>query len=153
MESEFYRASLVQSRFSLALGARVYTAVPLFRGSPVPVTLPLSMALAMSLASPLVQSREESLEPLEQVRFDYAEVLRVQPVEQVITVGSLIRRCNEEGKCRQMRVPKDVRTIVAYDVDYTYRGTKYRSRLAEDPGRRLRIRIGITPAVRSRPRP
>ena len=30
---------------------------------------------------------------------------------------------------------------------YVWRGTKYRSRLPEDPGNRLRIRISVTPVV------
>lgn len=111
------------------------------------------MALAMSLASPLVQQQgEETFVPVEQVRYDYAEVLRVQPVEQVITTGVVERRCTEQGKCRQVRVPKELRQTIGYDVDYTYRGSKYRSRLAQDPGRRLRIRIGITPMVSNRGR-
>lgn len=119
----------------------------------MPAHLPFSMALAMSLASPLAQSAEETLVPAEQVRYDYAEVLRVQPVEQVVTVGSMERRCGEDGKCHQIRMPKELRRTIGYDVDYTYRGSKYRSRLAQDPGRRLRIRIGITPMVGTRVRP
>ncbi len=120
----------------------------------MPVNLPLSMALAMSLASPLPQQvGDETLVPAEQVRYDYAEVLRVQPVEQVVTTGVLERRCSEDGKCRQVRVPKELRRTIGYDVDYTYRGSKYRSRLAQDPGRRLRIRIGITPVIGTRVQP
>ncbi|MBE2212084.1 MAG: hypothetical protein IAE66_10755 [Xanthomonadaceae bacterium] len=112
------------------------------------------MALAMSLASPLPQQvGDETLVPAEQVRYDYAEVLRVQPVEQVVTTGVLERRCSEDGKCRQVRVPKELRRTIGYDVDYTYRGSKYRSRLAQDPGRRLRIRIGITPVIGTRVQP
>ena len=117
------------------------------------VHLPLCMALAMSFVAPQSQPDEESLVPAEQVRYDYAEVLRVQPVEQVVTMGTMERRCNEEGKCRQIRVPKELRRIIGYDVDYTYRGSKYRSRLAQDPGRRLRIRIGITPVIGTRVQP
>lgn len=111
------------------------------------------MALAMSFASPMQQPADETQAPAEQVRFDYAEVLRVHPVEQVVTTGVLERRCSEEGKCRQVRVPKELRRTIGYDVDYTYRGSKYRSRLPQDPGRRLRIRIGITPTLSSRVRP
>lgn len=100
-----------------------------------------------------MQSGEETLVPVEQVRYDYAEVLRVQPVEQVVTTGVMERRCSEEGKCRQVRVPKELRRTIGYDVDYTYRGSKYRSRVAQDPGRRLRIRIGVTPVIGTRVRP
>jgi uncharacterized protein YcfJ len=38
------------------------------------------------------------------------------------------------------------RRIVAYDVEYRYRGDVYSSRLAYDPGDRLRVRISVTPA-------
>lgn len=143
----------MQSWFSLASGVADYTATPFLRGSPVPAHFALSMVFAMSFASPVMQSDEETLVPAEQVRYDYAEVLRVQPVEQVVTTGVMERRCSEEGKCRQVRVPKELRRTIGYDVDYTYRGSKYRSRLAQDPGRRLRIRIGVTPMVGTRVRP
>lgn len=36
--------------------------------------------------------------------------------------------------------------IVAYDVEYRYRGDVYMSRLPYDPGERLRIRVAIAPA-------
>jgi uncharacterized protein YcfJ len=37
------------------------------------------------------------------------------------------------------------RRLVGYDVEYTYKGEKYMSRLAADPGARLRIRIAVVP--------
>ena len=49
--------------------------------------------------------------------------------------------------CRMVPVQREFRRPIAYDVDYVYQGTKYRSRLAEDPGNRLRIRISVTPQV------
>lgn len=49
--------------------------------------------------------------------------------------------------CRVVPVEREFRRPIAYDVDYMYKGTKYRSRLAEDPGNRLRIRISVTPYV------
>ncbi len=36
--------------------------------------------------------------------------------------------------------------IVAYDVEYRYRGDVYVSRLGFDPGERLRVRISVAPA-------
>lgn len=50
-----------------------------------------------------------------------------------------------ERVCRAVLVERQFHRPIAYDVDYVYRGAKYRSRLAEDPGNRLRIRIGVTP--------
>ena len=48
-------------------------------------------------------------------------------------------------RCRTVLVGKQYQRPVAYDVDYMYKGMKYRSRLAEDPGTRLRIRISVAP--------
>ena len=42
---------------------------------------------------------------------------------------------------RQFRRP------IAYDVDYVYRGMKYRSRLPYDPGNRLRVQVSILPVA------
>ena len=109
----------------------------------------------------------------ENVRFDYAQVLRVTPVYQTLTatrteqrcepvkqdsrlsraVGAIkdaLRRDEEEQQaadCRPVAVEREFRRPIAYDVDYVYKGAKFRSRLPEDPGNRLRIRIAITPAV------
>lgn len=49
--------------------------------------------------------------------------------------------------CRVVPVEREFRRPIAYDVDYIYKGTKYRSRLAEDPGNRLRIRVSVAPYV------
>jgi hypothetical protein len=42
---------------------------------------------------------------------------------------------------------REFRRPIAFDVDYMYKGMKYRSRLPEDPGNRLRVRISVTPYV------
>lgn len=49
--------------------------------------------------------------------------------------------------CRMVPVEREFRRPIAYDVDYVYKGMKYRSRLAEDPGNRLRIRVSVMPYV------
>lgn len=49
--------------------------------------------------------------------------------------------------CRSVPVQREFQRPIAYDVDYVYKGSKYRSRLPDDPGNRLRIRIGVTPVV------
>ncbi|GAB2505859.1 hypothetical protein GCM10027084_20380 [Pseudoxanthomonas sangjuensis] len=46
--------------------------------------------------------------------------------------------------CRTV-TQQDAQAPIAYDVDYMYKGMKYRARLPEDPGNRLRIRISVTP--------
>ena len=47
--------------------------------------------------------------------------------------------------CRTVPVEREFQRPIAYDVDYIYKGVKYRSRLGEDPGNRLRIRISVVP--------
>ena len=52
-----------------------------------------------------------------------------------------------EGECEMVPVVREFRRPIAYDVDYVYRGTKYRSRLPYDPGNRLRVRVSVVPYV------
>jgi uncharacterized protein YcfJ len=116
----------------------------------------------------------------ENVRYDYAQVLRVTPVYQTLTATRMEQRCEpppssnritravgaikerlrreEEQKaaaanCRTVPVEREFRRPIAYDVDYVYKGAKFRSRLAEDPGNRLRIRVSISPVVPAGPPP
>ena len=49
--------------------------------------------------------------------------------------------------CLTIEVGREFRRPIAYDVDYVYKGTKYRSRLPEDPGNRLSIRVSVAPYV------
>ena len=49
--------------------------------------------------------------------------------------------------CRLVPVQREFRRPIAFDVDYMYKGMKYRSRLPEDPGNRLRVRVSVTPWV------
>ena len=49
------------------------------------------------------------------------------------------------GRCRTVDVDREERRVTGYDVEYQYKGEKYMSRLAADPGNRLRIRIAVTP--------
>lgn len=54
------------------------------------------------------------------------------------------------GDCRMVPVEREFRRPIAYDVDYVYKGVKYRSRLPYDPGNRLRVRVSVTPIVEPR---
>jgi len=131
--------------------------------------------------------------PAENVKIEYAQVLRVEPVYQTLRASRTEERCEpvapvrekdkpvgevkdpgvftrmydsvkgmfSDGKaepapapvpapaptknCRLVQVDRQFQRPIAYDVDYVYKGTKYRSRLAEDPGNRLRIRVSVTP--------
>ena len=40
---------------------------------------------------------------------------------------------------------QEERRIAGYDVEYTYKGENYMSRLPYDPGNRLRVRVSVTP--------
>ena len=50
------------------------------------------------------------------------------------------RLCHTETRVSEER------RIVAYDVQYRYRGDVYMSRLDYDPGDRLRVRVSVAPA-------
>ena len=49
------------------------------------------------------------------------------------------------SNCRMAPVMREFRRPIAYDVDYVYKGSKFRTRMARDPGNRLRVRVSITP--------
>jgi uncharacterized protein YcfJ len=127
--------------------------------------------LAGGLARAQERPREVVL-PAENVRYDYAQVLSVRPVYQTLRTTSMERVCDSQelaisaamarvmsavrirsaeddaGKpqdCRMTPVVKEHRRTIAYDVDYMYRGAKFRTRMDRDPGNRLRIRIAIAP--------
>jgi len=130
--------------------------------------LPLLLTCLMLWAGPV--AAQHTVIQQENVRYDYAQVLRVTPVYQTLTATRTEQRCEEkarsdsrisravgaikdalsrteDGDCRMVPVEREFRRPIAYDVDYVYKGAKFRSRLPEDPGNRLRIRIAITPAV------
>ena len=91
------------------------------------------------------------------VRTEYAQVLQVEPVYQTLRAQAVEQRCDHPAEatgmaptnrnCRPVRVTREFQRPVAYDVDYILRGVKYRSRLPVDPGKRLRLRITITPDI------
>ena len=112
--------------------------------------------------------------PQENVRYDYAQVLSVDPVYQVLKTSRMEQVCDvvkkpnasnglsrmvgavrerlgassaddEYENCRMQPVVREFRRPIAYDVDYVYKGSKFRTRMARDPGNRLRVRVSITP--------
>ena len=125
---------------------------------------------------------QETVIPVENVRIDYAQVLRVEPVFQTLTATRMEQYCDgklvpakappakgisrlvgkfkdaigsaeqdapppADGDCRMVPTQREFRRPIAFDVDYIYKGMKYRSRLPQDPGNRLRVRISVTPYV------
>ena len=140
-------------------------------------TLPLLALLSMPGFA------QETVIPTENVRYDYAQVLRVEPVYQTLTASGMEQQCDgqaaaatppakglsrivgkvrdalsthdraapppsaDTANCRMVRVQREFRRPIAFDVDYMYKGMKYRSRLSEDPGNRLRVRVSVTPVA------
>ena len=72
---------------------------------------------------------------------------RVVSVVKDRLAGTTTKEEREAGldNCRMGPVVREYRRPIAYDVDYIYKGSKFRTRLAEDPGNRLRVRVSITP--------
>ncbi|MGV8931992.1 MAG: hypothetical protein ACOH1R_07785 [Luteimonas sp.] len=146
--------------------------------SPAPV-LQASLAAVLLLAAAGVHAQDASTEvviPQENVRYDYAQVLSVDPVYQVLKTSRMEQVCDlvkkpsasnslsrvvgavkerlggsstadddEYENCRMQPVVREFRRPIAYDVDYVYKGSKFRTRMARDPGNRLRVRVSITP--------
>ena len=119
---------------------------------------PLLFAAILPLAIVMHAAQAES--PAGQtanVRTEYAQVLRVEPVYQTLRAQAVEQRCDHPAEaagvapgkrdCRPVRVERKFQRPVAYDVDYIHRGVTYRSRLPVDPGKRLRVRITVTPDV------
>ena len=140
--------------------------------------LKASLAATILLAAAGAHAQDASPESViaqENVRYDYAQVLSVDPVYQVLktsrmeqvcdlvkkpnagnsllrVVGSVKERLggssesdDEFENCRMEPVVREFRRPIAYDVDYVYKGSKFRTRMARDPGNRLRLRVSITP--------
>lgn len=116
--------------------------------------------------------------PAANVRYGWAEVLRVDPVYAPVpqTVpdcrtpdvahqasgparaiaghGSAKRPAAAASTghagtipCRPLDTSDPQQQIVAYDVEYRYRGDVYVSRLPFDPGERMRVRVTVAPAA------
>jgi len=91
----------------------------------------------------------------ENVTWAWAQVLRASPVYRMVQVPTTEQRCDPptpaangrplHENCRTVPVLYQERRLVGYDVEYVYKGEKYMSRLAADPGARVRIRIAVVP--------
>lgn len=149
------------------------------------------LAAGLPVAAQQPAQRMQAQGQAEDVRYDHAQVLRVEPVYQTLNATRMEERCRTPGgivviepqgaergrfgrfvdavrdalgsdsgqprsvaarpsdasDCQMVQVEREFRRPIAYDVDYVYKGAKYRSRLPVDPGNRLRIRISVTPVV------
>lgn len=103
------------------------------------------------VAAPKVEEKPKDDEPgrwsrmVESVRGWLTPDRDEPPVAEPVTTATV--RIN----CRMVPVEREFQRPIAYDVDYIYKGVKYRSRLAEDPGNRLRIRVSVMPYVAPSP--
>jgi uncharacterized protein YcfJ len=67
-------------------------------------------------------------------------------------VGNRVSAAHDQDYTTQQTVCRPVdnyapqQQIVAYDVEYRYRGEVYMSRLPYDPGERMRVRVAVSPA-------
>ncbi len=119
-----------------------------------PATALRRFCLLLSLAVGLPVQAETSVVQMPNVRIEYAQVLRVEPIYQTLRAYAVEERCDppaEAGQpgrnCRPVRVEREFQRPTAYDVDYIHRGVKYRSRLPYDPGKRLRLKVSVTPDI------
>lgn len=127
-------------------------------------------AVVMAMAAPVLSAQEPAVlfQP-ENVRVEYGQVLRAEPIYETQTEAWLERQCEdgnnrllsriagavkdalkpgkaeEQGNCRDVPVEREFRRLVAYQVDYIYKGNKYRSRLPYDPGNRIKLRVSVAP--------
>jgi uncharacterized protein YcfJ len=109
----------------------------------------------LALAMPMAHAQAVA-----NTRIDYAPVLRVEPVYEVRAVQAVDPEClrpnrprasigTAVGACKPRTT--QVRTLVAYDVEYRYKGDTYMSRMKSDPGSRVRVRVSVTPVDDARP--
>lgn len=113
-------------------------------------------------------AQQAVLVPTENVRVEYGQVLRAEPIYETRRETWLERQCpdgnnkllsriagavkdvlkpgkSETGSCRDVPVERQFRRLAAYEVDYMYKGSKYRSRMPFDPGNRIKLRVSVAP--------
>ena len=140
--------------------------------------VPVLLLSALAVGPARAQDTGTTIVQPENVRMDFAQVMRVQPIYQVLRATRMEPRCPDDAhaaseekglakivgavkgamshkpdppekneNCEMVPVVREFRRPIAYDVDYVYRGTKYRSRLPYDPGNRLRVRVSVSPYI------
>ncbi|KWS02326.1 hypothetical protein AZ78_4993 [Lysobacter capsici AZ78] len=140
--------------------------------------LVLVSAAASLWTVPVAAQQHTTVLQAENVRFDYAQVLRVTPVYQTLRATTVEQQCEPEPadksdsrlsrvvgavrealgrerdpkpstgeNCKPVPVEREFRRPIAYDVDYVYKGSRFRSRLPEDPGNKLKVRVAVTPVI------
>lgn len=139
------------------------------------MALPLLALLLLASASVRAQ---ETLAVPENVREEWGQVLRVDPVYQTLRASRMQQQCTTVRvqppaersladriadavrgvigrgeapqtieECRDVPVQEEFRRPIAYDVEYSHKGSRYRSRLPYDPGHRILLRVSVTPVI------
>lgn len=106
--------------------------------------------LAILLLAPVTGQAQQKRHIDENVTYGYAQVLRVSPAYEMVRVRGPAQRCRETGsppgiRCQPIPVEREERRVVGFDVEYQFKGEKYMSRLPNDPGSRLRVRMSVVP--------
>ncbi len=111
--------------------------------------------LVPSLALAQATTPETVPGPGTNITYGYAQVLRATPAYVSIRTRTPEQRCESQvvrdnrvvngSRCRTVQIERVERRITGYDVEYVYKGEKFMSRLAFDPGNRLRVRVSVTP--------
>ena len=130
----------------------------------------LSCAILLGIGSSAAAAQEAAVlfQP-ENVRTEYGQVLRAEPIYETQAETWLERQCEDgnnrflsriadavkdvlkpgksdaQSGCRDVPVERKFRRLAAYQVDYIYKGTKYRSRLPYDPGNKIKLRVSVAP--------
>ena len=133
-----------------------------------PDRLLLPCAAVLLALAPLASAQQAVLVPSENVRVEYGQVLRAEPIYETRRETWLERECEDgnnkllsriagavkdalkpgkstDGKCHDVPVEREFRRLAAYEVDYMYKGSKYRSRMPYDPGNRIKLRVSVAP--------
>lgn len=134
-----------------------------------PVLLSATALFLLCLAALQPASAQQAvLVPTENVRVEYGQVLRAEPIYETRRETWLERQCPDgnnkllsriagavkdvlkpgkaaEGACSDVPVEREFRRLAAYEVDYMYKGSKYRSRMPYDPGNRIKLRVSVAP--------
>lgn len=139
------------SVMATSVGPKLYTGLLMH---PISAALVRCACLSSLIALSVAHADDKTGQQPSNVRTEYAQVLRVEPVYQTLRAQAIEERCEPTSEvgaaarlCRPVRVRKEFQRPVAYDVDYIHRGVTYRSRLPVDPGKRLRVRITVTPDI------
>lgn len=140
---------------------------------PAPVLAACLALVCLAAAAGQASAQQAVLVPSENVRVAYGQVLRAEAIYETKRETWLERQCPDgnnkmlsriagavkdalkPGKddhasaCKDVPVEREFKRLVAYEVDYMYKGSKYRSRMPYDPGNRIKLRVSVAPYATS----